>query len=408
MQCNACAVPITTVSDRESHYKSDWHRFNVKRKCNGLPRVALGDFQTAVDALIKPMNLTFRCELCNMTFKSLATYEQHLLTKKHLKKASKRAWAIAHGEKKDGNTAAKDEGKLAEDAVPLEGEQAPLDGKEAKEEGEEEEDDDGEQPDINFDDAIMPKQCLFCSHPPFPTVAECLNHMLKEHSLFIPMAHRISDLEGLCAYLGAKVGAGRVCLYCEHQFKSVQAVRNHMIDKGHCKFELGVDDEVDSFYEGVLDDNEWEGSQMVSYTYADGEEETDEKQIEGSKPSTALATTAQRAGRQLALFNRPERKRHLAGINEYDELVLTDGTIIGHRYSVGPKRVGLNTRNTALVSSNYAKRQAALQSFRGWKPRDPSKYSQINKKTYNRQMNYQLRVQMRANNNGRYEEISLC
>ena len=43
----------------------------------------------------------------------------------------------------------------------------------------------------------------------------------------------LDDLEGMIEYLGAKVGMGRVCLYCNGRgrarYGSVSAVRQHMV-----------------------------------------------------------------------------------------------------------------------------------------------------------------------------------
>jgi len=58
------------------------------------------------------------------------------------------------------------------------------------------------------------------------------------HSFFIPDADYLVDITGLIAYLGEKIAVGNVCIYCGgkgRQFRTLDAVRKHMIDKGHCK-----------------------------------------------------------------------------------------------------------------------------------------------------------------------------
>lgn len=58
------------------------------------------------------------------------------------------------------------------------------------------------------------------------------------HSFFIPDFEFVIDVEGLMAYLGERVGQGKICLWCGHlgrQFASTEACQKHMIDKGHYK-----------------------------------------------------------------------------------------------------------------------------------------------------------------------------
>lgn len=71
--------------------------------------------------------------------------------------------------------------------------------------------------------------------------------MTKAHGFFIPDIEYLSDLEGLIKYLGEKVSVGNICLYCNgkgRQIKSLEAVRKHMIDKGHCKIPYDTENEM--------------------------------------------------------------------------------------------------------------------------------------------------------------------
>ena len=44
--------------------------------------------------------------------------------------------------------------------------------------------------------------------------------MTSDHSFFLPDADFIVDLEGLLTYLGAKVGQGHMCLWCNRKGKA--------------------------------------------------------------------------------------------------------------------------------------------------------------------------------------------
>eukprot|EP00253_Pinus_taeda_P015365 PITA_15365 len=103
-------------------------------------------------------------------------------------------------------------------------------------------------------------RCFICDfRADAGTVERCIEHMHKQHGLFIPHAESLKDPRGLLSYLGGKVANGFICLYCNEErqpFSSLEAVRNHMISKSHCKLHYGDGDgdeeenrHLDQFYE---------------------------------------------------------------------------------------------------------------------------------------------------------------
>lgn len=92
---------------------------------------------------------------------------------------------------------------------------------------------------------LSPKHCLFCPAS-LPTLDDNLTHMNQTHSFFIPDAEYLVDLQGLITYLGEKIAIGNVCIYCNtksREFRTMDAVRKHMVDKSHCK--IAYDTETD-------------------------------------------------------------------------------------------------------------------------------------------------------------------
>lgn len=66
--------------------------------------------------------------------------------------------------------------------------------------------------------------------------------MSQVHSFFVPDADYLVDLPGLITYLGEKIAVGNICIYCNEkgrEFRTLEAVRKHMVDKSHCK--IGYD-----------------------------------------------------------------------------------------------------------------------------------------------------------------------
>lgn len=105
--------------------------------------------------------------------------------------------------------------------------------------------------------------CLFCNSPS-DSLEENLGHMQKRHGLFIPdKEHLILDLESLLEYLHLVIFEYKECLYCHTSRRTIQAVQQHMMGTGHCKFDIADEDsEFRDFYEfdepeaGFSDENQ--------------------------------------------------------------------------------------------------------------------------------------------------------
>lgn len=96
--------------------------------------------------------------------------------------------------------------------------------------------------------------------------------MAREHSFFIPDMDHVSDVEGLLRFLGVKVGAYHVCLWCSSKcYRTLDAVQKHMSDKGHQKmrFEGETLLEYADFYEYEDDEDDSLDKTDGSYDVAD-------------------------------------------------------------------------------------------------------------------------------------------
>ena len=127
LRCSACKVTVSP-NERNSHYRSDWHRYNVKRKCVGMEPIERSVFEHKLRSIMasgqkmdeisnkkkkKAFNkriqqnyctlvnneqwqqyntlttktpsslINYRCSLCSKTFKTHQQCLSHLNTKKH-------------------------------------------------------------------------------------------------------------------------------------------------------------------------------------------------------------------------------------------------------------------------------------------------------------------------------------
>ncbi|KAF4444232.1 hypothetical protein FACUT_813 [Fusarium acutatum] len=97
--------------------------------------------------------------------------------------------------------------------------------------------------------SFTPGQCLFCPSV-YPTLAESILHMRSSHGLFIPYKqHLLVDLETLFRYLHLVIYEYRECIHCGTRRTTVQAVQQHMMGKGHCKFDVSEGSEFADFYD---------------------------------------------------------------------------------------------------------------------------------------------------------------
>jgi len=143
--------------------------------------------------------------------------------------------------------------------------------------------------------------------------------MLKHHGFFVPFAEYLHDVEGLLTYLGAKVGMGKVCLYCNGRgrafYPDKESVQKHMIAKGHCKIRFEEDENDDEFIDYYLFPH-----QAKAMEDAEGAVEI--------APTTARALIAAKDAKACM----PGAKRRTPhSINDAGELVMSDGALIGHR-----------------------------------------------------------------------------
>ncbi|KAL5507267.1 REI1 [Sanghuangporus vaninii] len=247
--CLSCSIAFPSAEDQRLHYRSDHHRYNMKRRVANLPPVSATVFNQKVlerrqETAIMSSPKGSVCEVCNKIYTTENAYRSHINSKKHKENELKATM------------------RSRESPVPSTHEDAAASVK--KEEQKETEPKQAEQfkpvltipPDATEEQIVQtidekiaaartrlsPRDCLFCSDK-FSSLEENLTHMSTVHSFFVPDADYLVDLPGLITYLGEKIAIGNVCIYCNlksRDFRSLEAVRKHMIDKSHCKMAYDI------------------------------------------------------------------------------------------------------------------------------------------------------------------------
>lgn len=80
-----------TADQQRDHYKSEWHRYNLKRKLADLPPIAQEKFleklQQNTKEVVKEKNLY--CRPCRKAFSNEKSFSDHLVSKKHFESVEK-------------------------------------------------------------------------------------------------------------------------------------------------------------------------------------------------------------------------------------------------------------------------------------------------------------------------------
>ncbi|XP_065364694.1 cytoplasmic 60S subunit biogenesis factor ZNF622 [Calliphora vicina] len=254
--CINCSVKFASADIQREHYKTDWHRYNLKRRVAELPPITAEEFQARVIQMRndkatenEEKQMSLYCNACRKQFGNQKTHDNHLNSKKH-----KDNLAIFErenqGDEKEITTksviqprphpaiaaAAQGKGKFALEQV-AQGEEMEADDDDDDYEDVEEEVVDSDELDELAENPLTEKDCLFCVHKA-EDIMDNLKHMSETHSFFIPDLDYCTDLEGLLNYLGEKVAVYFICLLCNERgktFYTLDAVRKHMLDKGHCQ-----------------------------------------------------------------------------------------------------------------------------------------------------------------------------
>lgn len=189
MELTSTTAPGKTFASRSEiaeHYKSDWHKYNLKRREAGLPLVEEKEFQMRLEAA-----LAMRKE---KEKKNGTGHIKNINSKKNKKKQKfkeqKNAEAAASSSKDTETTSAEN----AAEEEPRSRIPAALAESQ-------------ENPEIN------PKQSLFDSKIS-RSLKENIHYMQQKYGFFLPDKEYLFDTEGLLGYFHEKVKLGHYCLYC--------------------------------------------------------------------------------------------------------------------------------------------------------------------------------------------------
>ncbi|KAJ7966061.1 cytoplasmic 60S subunit biogenesis factor REI1-like 1-like [Quillaja saponaria] len=292
LTCNSCNKEFNDDIEQKLHYKSEWHRYNLKRKVAGVPGVTEALFLARQSALAEDKSsetpMLYSCGLCGKGYRSSQAHAQHLKSRTHLMRVSQ---GTNHSDEEKAiikplpqrvvnkppprrgaddaeSNESEDEWEEVDEEEDMVDEAAnsltSLNMNEHISNGDMDEDDDDYE-------ELDPSCCFMCDQD-HDALESCIVHLHKQHGFFIPDVEYLKDPKGLLTYLGLKVKRDCICLYCNDRcqpFNSLEAVRKHMAAKSHCKVHYGDGDEeeeaeLEEFYDYSSSYMDEHGNQLVA------------------------------------------------------------------------------------------------------------------------------------------------
>ena len=322
--------------------RSDWHRYNLKRRVASLPPLSSEVFAEKVlsaqansSAAAAKASFERACQPCQKTYYSENAYQNHLGSQRHRVKVA----GVGNDQDTEPGTPS-----IISSTISLGDPVAPenvgdpeteadftevvKDMKKTKIHDEDSDAGDAARPSrphhpANDDKILLPispsrtpssvatrnsavmslTRCIFCNHDA-ETFKLNLVHMTKVHAMFVPEQEYLSDLEGLVSYLQAKVTENYECLFCHKLKNSVAGVQTHMRDKGHTMIAFDSEEEmleIGQFYD-------------FRSTYSDSDSDDDDD--DASSTSTAGPTKSKPSKGSKLGAHRPAAASGSAGDDE--------------------------------------------------------------------------------------------
>ncbi|GME81551.1 unnamed protein product [Ambrosiozyma monospora] len=258
----SCGLAFPTPEDQRSHMKTDWHRYNLKRRVASLPPINEDLFTKKVASL----SINDNGDDSNADKDSKKSKNKQV-TKKELKRRQKeellekKKKLLELAKQRMVNNNIGNDGYSVSDKS-----EAPVETEEKKEISMMVEEEKKEQADELTEEQLQEKlmqekyenrveipleNCLFCNKQ-HDTLENNIDHMFKSHGLYLPEVKYLVDKPGLINYLSEKIGFGNVCLVCHYQGRNLESVRQHMLSKSHCKIPYETEDEkleISNFYD---------------------------------------------------------------------------------------------------------------------------------------------------------------
>lgn len=251
--CNSCEIQFKSSDLQRYHMKTEWHRYNLKRRMAKLPCISAAQFaeklqlserqkqENEVDefgfALLKPRNGA------RQMLKEKRVKHKHHSVKDRGRRPNDVADVVVQAEDGSARSSSPTD-SLASRVSKISGfsEDTNTDF------GEDTVSEYGFTSESNYDsessttddfsevgtDRIGVSDCIYCGAMN-KEIERNVSHMFREHGLYIPERSYVSDLPGLLNFLIDVIVVENRCICCSFEGSSLESIRAHMNSKRHCR-----------------------------------------------------------------------------------------------------------------------------------------------------------------------------
>ncbi|KJP87044.1 hypothetical protein AK88_03330 [Plasmodium fragile] len=214
--CYTCNIQIYNYSFFRYHFKSEWHKYNLKRKLLNLTAVNEVTFNEKVHSLTKggiSANGTGNDPVSGDPASS-----NHCAHKKHSngkkKKEKKNQAELCSGKKANNNGSSYTSNNCETQKIKYATKEDVLMNKHVK-----------------YDNPLV---CFFDNRI-FNSIEENIKHMNDNYTFYIPDIKYVTNLKKILLTIGKKIYEENICIYCFRHSKCVKSLQSHMICKSHTK-----------------------------------------------------------------------------------------------------------------------------------------------------------------------------
>ncbi|KAG5418423.1 REH1 [Candida metapsilosis] len=348
--CNTCGIKFISADLQRQHMKTEWHRYNLKRKVAQLPPITSETFAEK----ILSSKLRNRDEqdhedeygfyVATRKKKNNSKKQSNNTLRSIFDQRGRRAQQSYNGVTGNPERSASPALSVAsefsqfslgddhESFVEIEpvSTGSELNFTEASEltdsDNESEDSKSDEELESEFSEVDLVQEtsdtCCFYCGVNSGDIEPNIKHMYKHHGLYIPERSFLVDVKGLLGYLGDAVSRYE-CLVCGFHGKNLVSIRQHLHSKGHCKlpYETKAEREQVAQYYDFIDETVQSETRHHS---------RDEKHVGFEEPPSSDSSVT---------INEPVPDTEQSGINDNYTVVNIDSTGVELTTPVG-SRIG--------------------------------------------------------------------
>lgn len=244
-KCNSCSIQFPNSDAQRYHMKTDWHRYNLKRRVASLQPVDAAIYSEKVQ-----QSRNHQDERDEFGFRVIKPKEKKPYTHRPRGRVAE---ILQHAVERDGSpvsvTSELSHLSMGDSVYSHPATHTDVDSNfgtasehtvgQSDADYEDDAELDSEEDDFEGDDYVEePLQpitsCIFCGIP-HADLEQNVSHMFKSHGLYIPERTYLTDLRGLLEFLISVIVIDNECLCCGFTGRNLESIRAHVASKGHCR-----------------------------------------------------------------------------------------------------------------------------------------------------------------------------